>query len=275
VNTTTKSSDILLEAVNHYRLELGGVKFWTPYWRDSLPTLDQPRPASGPFKGKGTPEELLEYLQGNRDFDREYADGEDYRQEMRNLKLGIDCSGFAYYILSQWLSETMGETLDNHLYKPRQRLLDVWHNPLLQHPPRITEAGIMALPEQVSLRQIQEFWGNNPVRLADVAVLTSTAATVAVLTAGEVRPGDIVRMRGADDIAHCVVIVEVAEHELTFAHSGRISEDELGGVELGKIQINDPQRSLVDQTWGTIEVKNTLLSREPVRRLKIVANHVE
>jgi hypothetical protein len=258
--------------VNDYRLEVDGTEFWAPYWRDQLPTVDHPAPQTGPYKGKGTPPQLLHNLQGylKTSTQRKLKSPQAYRQLMRQLHLGVDCSGFAFYVLECWLTK-QDIVLADHLFKPRTALLADFANPVYTHPARITRELLEAQPEQVPLSTIQEFWGNEPIRLAGVAILTSAAATVAVEAAGEIQIGDIIGMTGNDGIAHCMVIVGRTGDEVVYAHSARAAVDALGGVEYGRIKITTPEGGILQQDWDKPAIQRLRFAKHPVRRLKMVA----
>lgn len=256
--------------VNDYQLEVDATKFWIPYWRDELPSTDNLAPLTGPYKGKGTPPQLLHNLQGylKTSTDRQPGGAQFYRHLMRRLHLGVDCSGFAFCVLEQWLA-AQDIALAEHLFKPRTALLADFDNPVYQHPPKITRALLEAQPEQVPLSTIQEFWGNHPIRLAGVALLTSPAATVTVAAADDVQPGDLIRSVGSDGILHCMVIVKRTGDELTYAHSARTSVNDLGGVEYGQITLTDPAQGIVQQRWGNTLHQRLQFTAQPVHRLKV------
>jgi len=260
--------------VNDYQLEVDGVKFWTPYWRDELPTTKHPMPKTGPYKGKGTPQQLLHNLQGylKTSTQRRPTDPESYRELMHQLHLGVDCSGFAFYILELWLAQRKIRLAD-HLFKPRADLLADFANPVYRHPPNITRKLLESQPEQVPLSTIHEFWGNEPVRLAGVSYLTSDAATIAVQKVADIIPGDIVAMTGKDGIPHCVVVIDRKDQEITYAHSGLTPPSKLGGVEYGSVTVIDPQAPINAQYWESGLLERMQLDSSSVRRLKVVSSH--
>lgn len=257
--------------VDDYHLVVDGVKFWTPYWRDELPSVERLTPKTGPYKGKGAPLQLLHNLQGHlkTSTDPRPKDPEAYRQLMHQLHLGVDCSGFAFYILELWLAQR-DLRLADHIFKPRADLLADFANPVYTHPPTITKELLESQPEQVPLSTIQKFWGNEPVRLAGVSYLTNDAATVAVEKIAEIMPGDIVAMTGNDGVPHCIVVTEHHGNEIAYAHSGLTPPDKLGGVEYGRIIVTDPGASLDAQQWSPNLLGSRQLNAAPVRRLKVL-----
>jgi hypothetical protein len=265
--------DYLYTLVQDYCLEIDGVKFWTPYWRDQLPSVDNPVPLTGPYKGKGTPPQLLHNLEGylKTSTERRPNDPELYRQLMHQLHLGVDCSAFVFYVLEQWLA-LQGISLADNLFKPRQDLLVDFDNPVYKHPAKITRELLESLPEQVPLSTIQDFWGNHPIRLAGVIYLTSDAATVRVVTASQVQPGDMLRSTGTDGILHCIVIVKREGAHLTYAHSARETPHDIGGVEYGEITITQPHKAITEQQWQDPSFLRAQFAEQPVHRLRVLAD---
>ena len=76
-----------------------GKKVRIPYWRNRL----FPRRIQGPFGGKGTPQEIKKAtLQKAREAGvnlREMSE-EEIRKFMKQKRIGLDCSGFAFQILA-------------------------------------------------------------------------------------------------------------------------------------------------------------------------------
>jgi hypothetical protein len=265
------SSQVIKGLVDQYQLEIGGIQFWTPYWRDEIPSTANQHPLTGPYKGKGTPSQLRGYLEQNlgKEVERS-SDG--LRLHMRELHLGVDCSGFAYFVLAGYLQETQGKELADYLYKPRQVMIEDFHNPVYKHPPHITLELLENLPEQVPLSKIQEFWGNDPVRLAGVFILGSEAATVPVEDYTQLRTGDLVVFRGADGIMHCLVVVDNDGRVITYAHSGRSKPEHLGGVEYRQIEIVEPDSPIYAQKWEGAAPKLEQFADQPLRRLKALTD---
>lgn len=270
-------SERLKSLVNEYQLEIEGIKFWTPYWRNELPTTANPRPKIGPFKGKGTPEQIRECLLSHLEsLDHPPATPEDFRSTMNQLGLGIDCSGLVYHVLEGWLLSTRGLTLSDHLYKSRQALLADFDNPAYTHPEKITRSKLVALPEQVSLSVIKELWGNEPRRLAGTLILTSLAANDVISNVTDIQPGDQVVMQGVTGVPHNVVITAVEGSQIEYAESGRPEAVRLagrfGGVQYGSITVTDPAKTLNHQQWHSQDfIDEHIFDDDCVRRLKILS----
>lgn len=269
---------LIKSIVNEYQLQIDGVSFWAPYWRDEIPKTEDDRPLRGPLNGKGTPAQLTDYLKRHlHNSPTPLKSGEDYRQFMHHLGLGVDCSGFVFYVLDQCLHKTKGKRLQDHLFKSRDALLADFHNPAYVHPKHITEELLKGQPEQVSLTKIQEFWGNQPVRLAGVRILISEAANVIIPTAAEIQIGDQILMEGrTGTIPHHVLVVAVADDVITYAHSGRLdnrADGELGGVEYDRITITDPSKPINHQVWDNQAlIDEHVLHDDCTRRLKVLVS---
>lgn len=244
----------LTSYVEEYRLDVRGLQVWTPYWRDEVPKSASDRPRRGPLNGKGTPSQIKSYIDEHLPADLHIETAQDVRSWMHSVGLGVDCSGLIFHVLDRHLRESYETELAAHLFKAREQLLKDFHNPAYTHPPHITEELLQSQPEWVSLATIREFWGNQPIRLAGVAIMGSLAANDIIERASEAQPGDIVIMDGITGVPHDVVVTHVNGSEVTYAESGRTEEERLSGtggdgVRFGQISITDPSRPMSDQHW--------------------------
>jgi hypothetical protein len=271
------NTELLKSLAEQYHLEVDGITFWTPYYIAPLPTPEQPKPAPSPFKGKGTPEQITQYLLDSlRDHSKRPSTPEEYRSYMADgLHLGIECSGFAYHLLDGFLRQIKGEALQDHLYKSREQMLAVYDNPLLTPPAGLTRETVAAYPDQVSLAKIQQDWGNDPRRIADVVVLSSELASDTVERVSDIRPADMVAMLGQDQVPHILVVMAVEGKVIHYVHSsGRHGRtDVYGGVEYGEIHIIYPDLPLAEQGWrGAAVREHHPKGYDVVKRLKVLAN---
>ena len=93
------SPQLLTSLVNQYQLNLGDKKVWCPYWMDNWK-----KSIRGPHGGKGTPSEITQtatQLAKQQDVSLQKLSPRQIRQFMTQNRLGIDCSGFIYYLLDQ------------------------------------------------------------------------------------------------------------------------------------------------------------------------------
>lgn len=272
-------SELIKSLADEYYLEVNGVKFWTPYWREGegLPATNKAEASKGPMKGKGTPEQIqktLLELAENKGFNK----GEEWRRYMRmELHLGVECSGFIYYVLSQFLEQRKDIRLQDHLYKSRKDLVADFDQFGSAHKPEVTRELLMGLSEQVSLSEIQKFWGNNPRYLAGIKILTDDAASVIVNDLQRLRPGDQIAMMGLDGVAHSLLVVDAGRSTITYVHSGGTHgrPNYYGGVEYGEIIISDASKPIGEQEW----LKNGELILKThkdfvLRRLKVLDDGV-
>lgn len=271
------ASNTLREIIEEFHLEVGGVKAWTPYWRDEVPKTADDRPVRGPLNGKGTPAQINDYLATHMPIDHTLDTEAQIQAHMFSLGLGVDCSGFIFYVLDQFLQRTRHTTLAEHLYKPREALIADFHNPAYTHPEHITLELLQNQPEQVPLLKIQQFWGNQPIRLAGVSILGSEAANVVIPRARDAKPGDQIFMAGITGVPHNVVIVSNDGDTITYAESGRteeerLSSDRFGGVRYGRIIVHEPNRPMNYQTWESQEFFDEHIFDDTChRRLRVLA----
>lgn len=92
-------------------LPLGGKKVPTPYRRNEIGSFQKPGPE---FQGKSSPQVLTKTAQKlakEQNYDLHQASVEEIRAFMKENKLGIDCSGFAYRILNYLVQKVKGKLL--------------------------------------------------------------------------------------------------------------------------------------------------------------------
>lgn len=91
------------EFLRYYKLPLGGKKVPCPYRRNEYGSYQKLAPE---FQGKSSAKIILETTQKlakEQNFNLQKATVEETRQFMRNNKLGIDCSGFVYRMLDNFV----------------------------------------------------------------------------------------------------------------------------------------------------------------------------
>ena len=173
---------------------------------------------------------------------------------MMKLGIGIDCSGYATYILNEWMKSLHKPSLwrqlkyrDNGLYHRFRRWL-------------------------------------RPVENVGANLLTSELNCLKVKNLDDIEPGDLIRAKGKQKNAHHVaVITKVTKSDdgkiesFDYVHSHRFYKDQ-NGVRKGKVEITDPKKSLKDQKWeDDYKGKNYILEDllvdyedNGIRRLKFV-----
>jgi hypothetical protein len=257
--------------VDEYELELHGVKFWAPYWVNNPKLMGDANATGikGAFKGKGTPAQLQRSLQ--RVIDKNGGQPQsavDYRQLMRAHGLGVDCSGFIYYVLSGWLRATRHQPLAQQLVVRRADILEALHNRPSWQRGGVSEAEVKAWPPLVSLRQVCQRFHKDPRMLTAVATLVHPEVVVPVTRAQDMQPGDMIKFTSQAWGDHIALIVEQKGAELVIAESTEPA-DKLGGVGYDRISIKNPERGLEHQGWARAKSYHPGgASRDGVWRLK-------
>lgn len=182
--------------------------------------------------GKGSPKDIFEEISHRalqERVDVNLLDSENLKKFLVNSNLGIDCSGFAYYVLNEE-SITRGKgTLDKHINFIHAS------NPLT--------------------RFIAKF---KPQTNIDVLTFADDKNSRAIIFK-EIEPGDIITMLGGPEGGernHILVIHQVEYQNfvpttLHYVHAIAWPTDgEYGhGIHEGKIDIIDPNKSILDQRW--------------------------
>ncbi len=221
-----------LSSVQQYQLEINGIKFWTPYWinRDGPPYR-----LGGAFKGKGTPAQILLALQPHLNA-QNLKQPAQYRKLMRRHGLGIDCSGFVYHMLSNYLRSLGLRDLPHYLYVPRADILAASHKPSWQRA-RVAEAEIKAWPELVPMTKVCQRFHKSPRSCDSIA------------KAGDIKTGDMIKLTSGSGSDHLGIVVRVGQNRFEYAASNETWADGLGGPQISTLTITAPDLGLEAQDW--------------------------
>jgi hypothetical protein len=205
----TETSVALQNLFQQYScLPLGGKEIVCPYWMNKLV-----QGIYGPNGGKGNPEQIVQATveeAKNAFFDLNKASEEEILAFMRTRRIGVDCSGFVYWMLDAFDREKGGNGLAD---------------------------------------DIPEANGSFVGSRANVRLLTSKELATRV-SLQDVRVGDMIRTRGGKHIMIVFSIERDDDGNLwkiTYAHSS--NKTEITGVHLGVIDIVAPEKTLADQIW--------------------------
>lgn len=219
--TYTKSiPDVVREKIEEYqKLKINGKEVTTPYYRN----VKRIRGGLRVLVGKGTPEELENEVRiyGKlRDFELEGKSAKEIRAFMEKQGLGIDCSGFVVHLLDHWLHTSTGQTLYKKVKLERRRFLY-----------------ILKYAQNINANTI-----TNKANTQDVNV-------------SDVKPGDLIRLRGGERGMHVLMVTDVAHNGATdeptrikYVHSAEKYKQE-NGIKYGEIRITDTNKGLDDQDW--------------------------
>lgn len=201
--------------------------------------------------GKGNPDDIVEeamILALKEKVDLRSLDAENVKKFLVDHKLGVDCSGFVYYVLDAELRAQNKGPLKKCIRFPQAK------NPLRK---------LIA-----TLR---------PAENTDVAVFADHANSVRIEPA-RTHAGDLIIFRGAGperDRDHVLLVSAVDDTTIHYVHSFQWSRDgKYGhGIKRGKIEMTDPQKSLLDAQWleadKTTEENETYCYAKSARTLEI------
>lgn len=187
--------------------------------------------------GKGSPEMLYKEVFAvinQKGLQTSALTSSDIYKLMKEHRIGIDCSGFAYHLLDAYL-----------LAEKHKSLSDV----LLRF------LGIKGFFEKFIL-QFQRF------RRINAATLTSKLNCNEIINLNNIQIGDLIRMSVKKEADHVLIITNVIRDEnnlivkIEYAQSsGQNTQDR--GPHLGGIQIADINKSLKDQNWLEADLNST------------------
>lgn len=231
--------------IDRYRLTLNGLHVWAPYWLNSA---TEPFRLETPLRGKGSALELGRAARAaaRQEVSRP-ASAEDWRLLMRRHGLGIDCSGFVYHVLQEWLAAEYGIELDEELVVSEEEIRER-NLRLPELLERWRHGGGAELSGDVSLAQACRLWRFDAASIVNVRRLTHPAVAVRIAEAGLARPGDLIRTsHGQTD--HVGIVLRIQPGVIVYADSAR-SAAGLGGVQQRYIAVDRPAGGLEDQSWS-------------------------
>lgn len=219
-------SESAKKVINDYQnLVISGKEINCPYYNNKKVKM---RGALAVLVGKGSPEDIVEettLFAKKKNFDISKASAEDITKFMKDLNLGIDCSGFAFHVLNAEL----GGRLKKKIVVPTKSIM----RKLLSRMRKVENTNVKTLRNEINSRAVE---------------------------LSEVLPGDIICMIGTgknNDLDHVLVVtdVEMDEREnrksIGYMHSldWKTDLDEDGGIKKGTIKIDDANEALEHQKW--------------------------
>lgn len=266
MNTKTLSDRALAVIDQYMHFQFGGTVCSIPYFNNKV---SRQRAGMRVRIGKGSPHEILEELKTitiKRHVAISSLSDEMLKKLLVDENIGIDCSGFAYYVLNAESAERGRGTIDKHIHFVNCRSL----------------LGKV----RCHLR---------PVENCDVATLADDKNSQ-IVGLNDVRPGDTITMidsgvnrrsnlRLTPDRDHILIIHQVdyqnfSPTKLYYSHAVAYPEDGVygSGVRQGAIEIVDPNKSIVEQRWvedGKTDEDNHIFlqaknSNTELRRLKVL-----
>jgi len=204
------------------------------------------------FGGKGSPKQIKQLVlkaARNESFIIKDATEEELVKFMIDHGIGVDCSGFVYNILDQYLRNTKKISLDTII---------------LRYP------GIVGKIERFLLQK-------NRIRRTSASTLTSDLNTIKVLKVKDIKPGDMLRFTHSDwKGKHIGIIIEVNKQYIMYAMTSQYTKTQ--GARFGKILILDKDKGLESQKWLELTKTGENYGKDAfdpqrgdsVRRLKIL-----
>lgn len=208
--------------------------------------------------GKGSPSEIRDEVQAILIKDHvavQSLNNDALKKILTEHNLGIDCSGYAYYVLDAMSQETGNGRLNKHLN---------------------------LLSKKSPIAKMRAYL--RPVGSVNVKVFASDLNS-RVIALKDIQPGDIITMMstGEDERNHILIVTAIHcdgptlksfdyTHAIAYPEDGRYGT----GVKEGVIMITAPDQSILAQSWtesGTADGAKRILERAQnstteVRRLK-------
>jgi len=207
---TSKSLQDLFYRYTH--LPLGGQKIVCPYWINNLKAG-----VFGPYGGKGTPREIVEATKTEAEkigLDLSKLSKEEILAFMKSKRIGMDCSGFVFWMLDALDREKGGDGIAKDILSS-SRLLP-------------SRANVATLTNEGAVSAVEL----KDVRVGDMIRLDK-GKHVAIVMKVVRDMGEMGKVR-----------------EIEYAHSS--ARTKILGVHAEKIKIKDQTRGLEKQQWNDI-----------------------
>jgi len=257
MNTKTLSDRALSTIEQYERFAIAKAICSVPYFNNKV---TRSRASLRTLTGKGSPRDIHEEIMGiliKGRVDQNILDSESLKKILTDNNIGIDCSGFAYYILNAESESQNKGPLDKHLHF-------------------VNCHGLFG-KMRCALR---------PVENCDVSTLANDKNSK-VVSINELQPGDIITMQGGPENIerdHILVIYQIEYQnfvptKLHYAHAVAYPTDGIygTGIKKGLIQIADVSKNIIEQIWSENEKtgeENTIFvraksSNTELRRIKL------
>ncbi len=231
---TKRISDKALNVIDQYKnFSLGNSTCSIPYFNNKTTAR---RAGLRAEIGKGSPKDIFDEAEHRaipQRIDLNLLDSENLKKFLVDNNIGIDCSGFAYYVLNEESKNRGQGSIDKHLSFPLSK-------------------GIIA---KIKSKM-------RPVENTDVQTLAHNKNSK-VVSVRELQVGDIITMVGGAEGGERdhVLIIHQIEYQnflpvtIHYVHAVAWPTDgEYGhGIHEGKIEIIDVGKNIVEQKWIELE----------------------
>ncbi len=229
MNTKTLSPRALSVIDQYFHFKAGSAVCSVPYFNNKVTKI---RAALNVLIGKGSPKEIFEEVQAlsvkNHVAIESIAD-ESLKKILVDNSIGIDCSGFTYYVLNAESQERGSGALEKHI--------------------SFVQANGLLGKLTASL---------HPVRTIGVRTFADDKNSQVILIK-EIQPGDMITMlaeTGEHDRNHILVIHQVEyqnfiPYKIHYSHAIAYPEDGVygSGIKQGTIEITDINAPITEQVW--------------------------
>lgn len=211
---TSKALQDLFYKYTH--LPIGGKEVICPYWMNNLE-----KGIYGPIGGKGTPRQTVNIT--ITEAEREKVDlvkmsAEEIVIFMQMKRIGVDCSGFVFWMLDVLDLEKGGNGIGDDIPGSRGKVAEY---------------------------------------RASARMLTDDKVSFPVNRVSEIKPGDIIRMRRGKHIAIVLSLFWQEDKlvRLEYAHSSGNSHTKESGVHKAEILIVDSDAGIERQEWSEEDIR--------------------
>ncbi|MEI8248873.1 MAG: hypothetical protein WCG07_00045 [Candidatus Taylorbacteria bacterium] len=230
MSTITLSPQALSIIEKYLHFQVGSAVCSIPYFNNK--TL-RSRAGLRALIGKGSIKDITDEVHAfmvKQHISPETISSESLKKLLVDMKIGIDCSAFTYYVLDAELAQTQRGSLKSRIHF-------------------IHSTGIIG-----NIRTMMR-----PIENCDVATFADDSNS-SIVPISEVKPGNMITMLGGPDsmnrdhilVIHAVDIHENIPQKIYYSHTMAYPEDGVygTGIKQGTISITDPAKDIIDQEWN-------------------------
>ncbi len=256
MNTKTLSPHALSVIDQYTHFKVGEATCTIPYFNNKT---TKAKAALAVRVGKGSPKEISDEIKEFthlKHIPTEILTNESLKKILTDNNIGIDCSGFAYYVLNAENKELGKGTLDKHIHFTQSHGL---FGKILSRLSPVKNIGVATFADDANSR---------------------------IISVQHIQPGDMITMIGDSEEFERdhILIIHRAEYQnfiptkIYYSHAIAYPEDGIygTGIKEGMIEITDLHKSITEQRWtenNTTNEQNHMCvrarkSNTQIRRLK-------
>ncbi|MEI6396944.1 MAG: hypothetical protein WCO48_02655 [Candidatus Taylorbacteria bacterium] len=232
MNTKTLSPGALVVIDQYTNFSVGTAVCSIPYFNNKTVRA---RGALRAYGGKGSPKDIFDEVTASLTKEHVSIDvltDESLKKYVTDKKIGIDCSGFAYYILNAECEAQGKGSLSKHIH--------------------FTNAKGLIGKIRSMIRPVENC---SVITLAD-------EKNSQIIDKKDIQPGDMIVMIAKDGGRDHILVIDQVDYidllpkNIHYVHASAYPDDGVygNGIKSGEIEITDSEKDIVDESWSEVNM---------------------